>query len=243
MLRWSTSLHKWIALIVGIQVLGWVLGGLVMTAMPIEQVRGEHRLSHNQPLPLDAAKVLSLAEVLARAELDEISGANLKSTPAGPVWFLTTRYGGEAWYDAITGENIDEITEDEARAAAVQAYAGEAAPVRVTRHDEPPMEAGTSSLVYAVEFGDPERTTFYVSGYTGEFISARSNAWRFYNFFYMVHLMDFSGAANYNHPVIVIATALTLVIVLTGFVLLWSRLARDLVRARRARKAGADTPS
>ena len=42
MLRWSIQLHKWIALIVGIQVLGWVLGGLIMTALPIEKVRGEH---------------------------------------------------------------------------------------------------------------------------------------------------------------------------------------------------------
>lgn len=240
MLRWSTSLHKWIALIVGIQVLGWVLGGLVMTAMPIEMVRGEHRLSNNPPAVIDTAKVLSLTEVMARAEVDDVREAALKSTPAGPIWFLTTGYGSEAWYDAVTGENIDEITEAEAKTAAVLAYSGQAAPVKVVRYDEPPMEAGTSSLVYAVEFGDPERTTFYVSGFTGEFISARSNAWRVYNFFYMVHLMDFSGAANYNHPLIVIATALTLVIVVTGFVLLWFRLARDLIRMRKARKARAD---
>ena len=44
MLRLSLQLHKWIALIVAIQVLGWVAGGLIMTAIPIEQVRGEQHI-------------------------------------------------------------------------------------------------------------------------------------------------------------------------------------------------------
>lgn len=35
MLRWATQIHKWLALIVGLQVLGWFAGGLVMTALPI----------------------------------------------------------------------------------------------------------------------------------------------------------------------------------------------------------------
>ena len=34
-LKLSTQLHKWIALVVGLQVLFWVGGGLVMTAIPI----------------------------------------------------------------------------------------------------------------------------------------------------------------------------------------------------------------
>ena len=55
LLRIATWLHKWIGLIVGVQVLFWVAGGVVMTVLPIEKVRGEHHLAEiaPKPLPLD----------------------------------------------------------------------------------------------------------------------------------------------------------------------------------------------
>ena len=36
-----TFVHKWIGIIIGIQIVLWVAGGLVMSAFPIELVRGE----------------------------------------------------------------------------------------------------------------------------------------------------------------------------------------------------------
>lgn len=72
MVRLTTQIHKWLALIVGLQVLGWVLGGLVMTAIPIERVRGEHHVAKFQPdaLPTeglighaDAARTMGLSPV------------------------------------------------------------------------------------------------------------------------------------------------------------------------------------
>ena len=158
----------------------------------------------------------------------------MKSTPRGPIWDLD-----EAWYDAISGENIDEITQAQARQDAAQAYQGPGKPVKVIYYEEAPAEAGVSGTVWRVEFDDPERTSFYLSAYTGEVLSRRSNLWRFYNFFYQIHIMNFSPGQNYNHPTIVIATAATLVVVLSGIVLLWIRLARDLqgLRARRVKPA------
>ena len=40
-LRWAVRIHKWVALIVGLQIVLWVAGGVVMSVIPIEQVRGE----------------------------------------------------------------------------------------------------------------------------------------------------------------------------------------------------------
>ena len=72
MVRLTTQIHKWLALIVGLQVLGWVLGGLVMTAIPIERARSEHHVAKFQPdaLPaegligyVDAARTMGLSPV------------------------------------------------------------------------------------------------------------------------------------------------------------------------------------
>jgi uncharacterized iron-regulated membrane protein len=150
---------------------------------------------------------------------------------------LSTGKGDEAWYDASTGQNVDEITEAQARKAAADAYTGSGHPAKVIYREEAPVEAGTSGTVYQVEFDDPERTSFYLSAYTGEVLSRRSNLWRFYNFFYQIHIMNFSGSQNYNHPTIVAVTGFTLIVVLTGFVLLWIRIARDLKGLRDRRRA------
>ncbi len=96
-----------------------------------------------------------------------------------------------------------------------------------------------SGTVWRVEFDDTEKTSLYLSAYTGEVLSRRSNLWRFYNFFYQIHIMNFSGAQNYNHPTIVAVTALTLTVVLTGFVLLWIRIARDLKNLSAAKRGEA----
>ena len=37
--RWTMWLHKWLALIIGVQVFIWLFGGFAMSALPIEQVR------------------------------------------------------------------------------------------------------------------------------------------------------------------------------------------------------------
>ena len=59
-------------------------------------------------------------------------------------------------------------------------------------------------------------------------LSRRSDLWGLYDFFYQIHIMNFGASRTYNHPVIVITVAATLVVVLTGFVLLWIRVSRDL---------------
>jgi uncharacterized iron-regulated membrane protein len=227
MLRLAIQLHKWIALAVGLQVLGWVLGGLIMTALPIEKVRSEHRIAQVRAAPLDTAHALPLAALMTKAGLSTVTAATLKSTPRGPIWALDLGSHEEAWYDARSGENIDEITQDQARRWAAAAYQGPGKPVKVVYYEEAPVEAGVGGALWRVEFDDPERTSFYMSAFTGEVESRRSNLWRFYNFFYEIHIMNFSGVQNYNHPTIVAVTALTLTIVITGIILLWIRLTRD----------------
>ena len=69
MLKWSLQLHKWLALVVGVQVLFWVAGGVVMTAIPIEKVRGEHHKATFQLPPPDLSVAKSPAEVAAAAGL------------------------------------------------------------------------------------------------------------------------------------------------------------------------------
>ena len=239
-LRLSTQIHKWLALLVGLQVLFWVGGGLVMTAIPIETVRGEHRVRATEPAPLDLGQVRDLEAVAGELDLAP-TRAELKTTPRGPAWVLVPVEGAPVVLDARTGRPFAPLSAEEARRKAAAAYRGEAPAVGATRLADAEAETGGQSPLWRVDFEDREGTRFYVSPETGEVVTRRSAVWRFYDFFWRLHIMDLENGEDFNHPLLIGATALTFVIVVTGFLLLWIRLARDLAqwRARRRARPGA----
>ncbi|WP_372783317.1 PepSY domain-containing protein [Phenylobacterium sp.] len=228
MLRWSIWFHKWIALIVGVQVLGWVLGGLIMTAIPIEKVHGDQHAATPALAPIDLKKLVSLEKQLALADQTDVASATLKNTPRGPIWVLKSAAGSEGWWNAYTGENIDEIKGPDARRYALMAYKGAGKLAAVDYEETAPKEAQVSGPLWRASFSDAEHTRLYLDAFTGEVLSRRSSLWGLYDVFYQIHIMNFGASRSYNHPAIVIVTAATLMIVLTGFVLLWIKIGRDL---------------
>lgn len=232
MLRWSLQLHKWLALLVGVQVLFWVGGGLVMTVLPIEKVRSEHHLAAAPPPPLPLqAPLLDARAAAAAARMTPVE-ASLRSSPRGPVWALKDAGGRTVVMSAADGRPLPALTAPEAARLAARAYRGEGRPVRARHFPEAPQETGKQGPLWRVDFDDAEKTSFYLSPDTGEVVSRRSDVWRFYDFFWRLHIMDLETGEDFNHPLIVAAAAVSLVVVLTGFVLLWIRLARDLKTLR-----------
>ena len=235
MLRLSLQLHKWIALIVGVQVLFWVVGGLVMTAIPIERVRSEHHLAQLQPAALPVGALIGAAEAAAAAKVAPFE-ATLASSPRGPVWTLETADSAPVHVDARTGRRLQRLTDEEARVAAAVAYVGDGRPVSARFYAEAPQETGREGPLWRVDFDDAERTAFYLDPETGTVVTRRSAVWRFYDFWWRLHILDLETGENFNHPLIIALAALTLPVVLTGFVLLWIRLARDLRTFRGRRR-------
>ncbi|RAK62491.1 PepSY domain-containing protein [Phenylobacterium kunshanense] len=238
MLRWSTQIHKWLALVVGLQVLGWVLGGLVMTAIPIQTVRGEHHVAKFRPDPLPAEGVMGYAVAAATLGVEPVEAA-LKSTLRGPMWVLKDADGRSHVVDARTGRHPAPLPAAEARLLAGVQYQGAGRPTTVRWFAEAPEETGKSGPLWRVDFDDAEKTSFYVSPETGEVVSRRSDVWRLYDLFWRIHILDFRDGDDFNHPVLIGLAALTLPVVVTGLILLWIRLARDLRMLRARRRTGA----
>lgn len=62
--------------------------------------------------------------------------------------------------------------------------------------------------------------------------------WRFHDFFRRLHVMDIEKGENFNHPLIIVAAVLAPSTLITGFILLWIRIARDLQMLKARREAG-----
>lgn len=240
-LRWALQLHKWIALIIGVQVFLWVTGGVVMSVIPIERVRGEHHAPTRPAAALPLADVLSPAEAAARARIDPTK-VELKDTPRGPAWILTPPKGPAVPVDARSGERLAGFDAPAAMRYARQAYVGKGQPVRAVLLPTAPQETGKEGPLWRVDFNDEERTSLYLSPQTGETVSRRSNLWRFYDFFWRLHIMDWTKGENFNHPLLIAAALLALGTVIAGFVLLWLRLERDFKKWKAVRAANAAAP-
>lgn len=137
---------------------------------------------------------------------------------------------------AATGRPFGPMSAADASAFAKGAYKGEARVSGAVLLATAPEETGRTGPLWRVDFADREKTAFYLSPATGEVVTRRSGVWRIFDFFWRLHVMDWNDGEDFNHPLIIITTALTLSIVISGFILLWIRISRDLKMARAVRK-------
>ena len=229
--RISTWLHKWIGLVVGIQVVFWVLGGLIMVALPIERVRGEHHIPQAEPSALDIAATVPLDQAVAAAG-GEAAQASLVLTPRGPVWTVTPLEGEPVRLSAETGGPLAPLDPGEASGLAAAQYAGPGLPVGAELLPVAPGETGRDGPVWRVDFDDAEQTRLYLDPETGAVVSRRSDLWSFFDLMWRLHILDFETGENINSWWLLLISAVALILVITGLVLLWIRIAGDLKRRR-----------
>lgn len=226
--RWLIRLHKWAALVIGLQVLAWVAGGVVMSTIPIERVRGEHNIAP-PTAELDLSGVESPAEIAARAGVTPTS-VELRPWLGRTVYEFGQDQGLPLIVDAVTGETLSPIDEETALAVARADHAGEPDIEAVTFFAEPTWESRRDMPTWRIDFADGEGTRLYVSAATGEVVARRNDVWRFYDFFWMLHIMDYGDRSHFNHPLLILSSLFALGMSLFGFILLFPWLARMIGR-------------
>ena len=235
-LRWSSRLHRWTALVVGVQVLLWIMGGLVMSAIPIERVRGEHKVAERPDPAFAPAGLLPLADAARAASAPTLSAVSLGTVLGQDVWRLTTPEG-VVTVDARSGAVLSPFGREAALAIARADYAGPGAPMVATLLTDPPPEYGRPGPVWRVRFDDAGATTLYVDPASGAVRARRSSTWRFYDFFWRLHVMDYDDGADFNSPLLVTAAGASLLFAASGLVILVIRTRRSVLAWRARRRA------
>ncbi len=231
MRRFLFRAHIWLGWLVGGQLLLWMLSGLVMTAMPIEAVRGTHLRAEPPALPLAQMEDLLPPEAFLSRAGPGADGLLLTSLLGRPVYRLLEGAEVVALFDARTGERVV-IDGAMAGAIARSRYAGPGslAGVSAVDPDRPPLEFRRDRPAYAARFDGPEAPVFYVDAVSGELLAVRTNRWRLFDLMWGLHIMDWRAREDFNHPLLVGAAALGLLAVLGGIVLLvlraWHRQPR-----------------
>ncbi|RMF14185.1 MAG: PepSY domain-containing protein, partial [Alphaproteobacteria bacterium] len=225
-----------VGLAIGAQLLLWTTGGIVMSWLPIEKVRGEHHMAEPADVPISArALPPALREPLAgRAVL----GIELRHGLGHSLAEVRFADGPPALFDATTGEKLSPIDERMARAAALADYAGKARISRIhllSGKEETPQEYRGPLPVWQIRIDDGEGTRLYVSPNVGRVVARRNDMWRFYDFFWMLHIMDYDAREDFNNLLLRIAAVFGAIMAASGIGLLFWRVHRRDFRFRRRR--------
>lgn len=221
---WARRAHKWIALVVGVQALPWMLSGLYMTVISIDIIHGDH-LAHASTRPLSASA----------AAIDP--GALAQQYP-GLVSFRLKRFLDREVYelhqadtitlvDAGSGARLSPLSDAMARRLAQSLYSGKAPIKTVALVTQAPQEVATRPVpMWRVEFADSNETTLYLSPQTGELLAKRHDLWRWFDFLWMLHIMDYQERSDVNNTLLRVAASAGLLFALSGMWLLFYSFSR-----------------
>lgn len=220
-----TKIHKWLALIVGIQLLLWVLGGLIMSWFPIETVRSEHNIREREFFTITTEdNLLSVGDVVE--SIGAITNLELKSILGMPAYQVVTAEGVTTLISADTGVVISPLNEELTLQIAEADFSGEVGIISASMINEHNTEYRGPVPAWRVVMGDLEDTRLYISPATGDVIARRNDTWRLYDFFWMLHIMDYENRTNFNNPLVIIASIAALIASISGIWLIFYRFGR-----------------
>ena len=224
--RTAMWLHKWLALLVGLQILAWVLGGVVFALVPFDSWVKSGDVVRKAPKPSADTVLFPLAEIAQRhAPLRSIE---LIGQGKSFYYRLTDMAGKRSLVDAASGQALAPPDEARIRNHAQEIYLGTAKLASVKRITEAQPRAfwlvdelSGKPNVWQANFADGLNTRLYFAPETGEFLRARSDAWVVYDFFWRLHIMDYGSGEDFNNIFLRLLAPLALLLVLSGGVMLF----------------------
>jgi uncharacterized iron-regulated membrane protein len=215
------KIHKWLGLIIGIQILFWFMSGFIMSFMPIDEIHGDHFL---KPKVTSTVSLSQLDLSRLANKLDEpVQSLLIKPWLGSTVVEVKTSTKTQL-FDAVNLNLITPISEAQVRQVINANLAPELQIATINKLYEVPNEArGRSAPLWQVQLQGAENARIYISEQNGEIVAIRTNRWRLFDFMWMLHIMDYEDRTDFNHPLLYITAFTAMLFTLSGFVLLYYR--------------------
>jgi hypothetical protein len=201
--------HKYLSLVISIQLLLWTVSGIYFAFNKIELVRGEQYLIEQKVSKLNLKEVES-----------SFSGKNVNFVRRLDEWIIKVETDSGFSYTDLQGQNLDELNAEEVREVVRQST--NLIPLMAQRIDKPEIRAefrGRNLPIFKVATSTTDNINVYVDAFTGEVTAIRSDSWRIWDFLWGAHIIDYSERENINNFLIKILSILALISSLSGIVL------------------------
>ena len=217
----TRTLHKWLGLLVGLQVLIWLATGLYMVIVDIDFIHGDPLVKNmQQPVAVPEKPLLSMAAL--RAQYPDASQIGLRPV-MGKTFYTVSTPRERYLVDPETADIKSPLDEETARQIARYHFAGDAPISGVSLiTSDPPMEIQTRRLpLWRIDFDDRFSTSFYIDPYTGALATRRHQYWRIFDFLWMLHIMDYEERADAHNLLLITAQITGLTFAISGLWLLF----------------------
>lgn len=225
-MRFLRKLHQWLGLIVALQLLLWTISGTVFAWLDHHDVSAEHSVQALEPAVLTRSVALvEPATWVGDSNAGEILEIRLESLLDQWVWRVET-VNGVTLRSTATGAPL-QLTEPIVHQLAMRRYRGSGGIASVAFHPGSTIETRGSASTWEVRFDDEAETTLYFAADDGRLVEARNRTWRLFDFFWMLHTMDYRGRDNFNNPLVITVGFAALWLALSGLLLLFKSFRRQ----------------
>ncbi|GAA0792631.1 MULTISPECIES: PepSY domain-containing protein [Pseudomonadati] len=223
----ARKLHQWLMLFLGLQFAIWSVTGAYMVYMDIDFIHGDNLVTNPQTKVQPAQMHYSLQQLTrAYPNIDNIS----VDTLLGETVYRLTLADGESStklvISANSGEVLTPLSESAAISVARYFYTGKGEVTEVALiTDNPPFELSPRHLpAWRVNFDDFGAPSLYVSAQTGILVGKRHEFWRWFDWMFRFHIMDYSSGEDIDNALLFWVALLASFGTLTGMVLVYFRV-------------------
>ena len=206
--------HKYLSLIISIQLLLWTVSGIYFAFNKIELVRGEQYLLENQ------AEDLNLEEVEST-----FTAKNLSFIKRLDMWIIKAETDSGLIYSDLSGKKLEALDEEEAKEVVKRKT--NLRPLEAFRIDKPEKRAeyrGRDLPLYKVTTSTSDGINVYVDAFSGAVTAIRSDSWRIWDFLWGAHIIDYRERDNINNFLLKFFSILALISALSGIALFFKTL-------------------
>lgn len=206
--------HRYLGLFLGVQFLFWTISGLYFSWTDLDEIHGDHFKKEKEQISftnLININDLEFKNPIKTFELREIADL--------PYYFINdsilfNAYNGNL-KDSISIEEAIKISNknilDKYKISSVDKI------YEVGNHHE---YRGKPLPAFVISYEGAEKLKSYVSIIDGKFQTVRHRDWRWFDFLWMTHTMDYETRDDFNNKLIRTFSLLGLITVMSGF-LLW----------------------
>ncbi len=207
--------HRYLGVFIGIQFLFWTISGLYFSWTDIDDIHGD-QFKNLQYQPKAFNSLISPSKL---GTSEGVSTIELRDIGNVPYYWVNNKQ----LYSAIDGSPKKSITQNEALYIAKKYMISGLAVESVEYITETGKHHEYREKLlpaYVISYNNDEALKAYVSIKDGKFQTVRHRNWRWFDFLWMTHTMDYQGRDNFNTLVLRVFSILGLITVLSGF-LLW----------------------
>jgi len=206
--------HRYLGLFLGLQFLMWTISGLYFSWTNLDEIHGDQFKNLDyQPIAFD--NLISPSEINYPEPINRIEIRDIKEEP----YFLINE---SFLFHARTGEIKKTISEEDAIYIANN-YMKEGLEISnvETIYETGKHHEYREKLLpaYVINYKSDENLKAYISIKNAKFQTVRHRDWRWFDFLWMTHTMDYQGRDNFNTLLLRGFSLLGFVTVLSGFAL------------------------